>query len=632
MWRAWIVGWVGWLICGVASAEPPQRRIAVLELRQAAGLSDEARAYLTDVIRGAALKLSHDRWFVLTRENILQALPPETDLSACEGDCEVETGRNVGAHVVISGELVRFGGQIRVHLKAHETDRGALISSARASAPSVGQMEAPLEAAALALLQDMPGAGAVGEAGSPMERRLAELERLQAARRAAEAAEAALKAEATQAHHAEVEARWRQVAPLGRAGGPEGRQAVQMFLDAYAEHPLGNPRAMAARALLARMADGRGVEEQGKAGVIWLTLPGGRFTLGDEAGLLDERPAHEVTLAPFQISKAEITVGQYQACVNDGACAIPGAAPRDPHPLPQGCAFERPDRQDAPMDCVTRGEAEAFARWVGGRLPSEAEWVYAATGAGQGAPADPGPAAELRPACSGPRTAQGVCDLTGNAWEWVADTYSPSYAGAPTDGAPRQPPAPPEGEGAALFRLSYTAMPRLGRPRYVLQPALIAPTRRDFPSKIRGLFEAMAVDKRRTYRRTRIGFKADAEKTGDVYVYLDPKVSALHPILMAEIFHSFVAAGARRVWFPGVESGPWLRDEARLPYPIYVPAWTPILSRWWRGAPAGWRDNLLGVSKGAAFDTHEPLHRRPGYRNAEGPRDRIRGLGFRVSR
>lgn len=647
MLKMWIIA--SCLLWSSVAAGAPER-LAVLELKGAAALSDEARAYLTDVVRGVSLRLPRARWFVLTRENILQSLPPDVDLSTCEGACEVETGRNIGAHVVISGEILEFGGLVRVTLKAHETGEGRLLASARASAKGVGHMEGPLEQAALRVLRALPGAGEMAPAASagPLDARLAELTRLQAARRAAEAAEAALRAEALKAHAADVETRWRAVAPLGRAGGPEGRQAVELFLEQYAEHPLGNPRAMEARAMLARMAGGRGVEEPGKAGVVWVTLPGGSFSMGHADGDLDERPVRTVTLPPFQLTKAEITVGQYALCAEAGACPVPGADPDDPHPLPEGCAFERGGQPDLPMDCVTLAEARAFAAWIGGRLPSEAEWEYAARGAGGEAPArgtlDPRRGvvgvAEPAPVCTAPegRTRQGLCDMMGNVWEWVDGDYFPNYQGAPTDGAPwHTPPGAADASGGAdvAIRFSYTSMPRLGRPRYVLEPISVLGMPSSFDQRVRALFRLMVLDKPGTYGRTRLGFKADAAKTGAVYVYIDARKSRLSPIIMAEIFHTFVEAGARRVYFPGVEQGGWAAGEARLPYPIYVPRWTSALLQWRRrrgGASWPYADNMLGVSRGGAFDTSEAAWLRPTYRNAEGPRDRIEGVGFRVAR
>ncbi|MFN3199136.1 MAG: formylglycine-generating enzyme family protein [Bradymonadia bacterium] len=633
---AWVTGAVS-----VAQASPEgAKRLAVLELKAGPEFSADARAYLTDVVRGASLRLPRAQWFVLTRENILQSLPPGTELSACEGDCEVETGRNVGAHVVISGELVRLGGAVRITLKAHETEKGRLLASSRASAKTVDTLEVPLERAAASILRGLPGGHRLRdpETRDTMGDRLAELSRLQAARRAAEAAEEALRAEALEAHRKTLEAQWRQVAPLGRAGGPEGRQAVKLFLKQYADHPLGNHRAMEAKALLARMLGGQGVEEAGKGGVVWLTIPGGRFSMGRSDGQLDERPVHAVSIASFQLARTETTVGQYQACVDEGACTLPGTDPADPHPLPEGCAFQQAGQADWPMDCVTLAESRDFARWVGGRLPSEAEWAYAARGAGGKIPPGAAALSVAGPVCSTPQNPLGLCDMSGNAWERVLGAYTSSYTGAPTDQQPWWPDAGGAIDRGPLrpVRLSYTAMPRLGQKRYVLQPIEIPAAMPDgFAERVRVHFKSLAFAKKATYGRTRLGFKADAAKTGEVYVYLDPRKASFHPIVMAEVFHTFIAAGARRVFFPGVVDTGWRAGAAHVPYPIYVPQWTPALRRWRTELSEGlWPDrhNLLGLSRGGAIGTSEASQRQITYRNPEGPRDRVVGLGFRVAR
>lgn len=133
-------------IVPVAAAEAPippgpELKVAVLELVNVAQLSDfEARA-MADMVRGAALSLPTRRLFVLTRENILELLPPGTDLSTCVGECEVETGRNVGAHLVVSGQVGRFGTRLQVLLKMHDTRTGRLLASRTVSGATLDELE-----------------------------------------------------------------------------------------------------------------------------------------------------------------------------------------------------------------------------------------------------------------------------------------------------------------------------------------------------------------------------------------------------------------------------------------------------------------------------------------------------------
>jgi formylglycine-generating enzyme required for sulfatase activity len=176
----------------------------------------------------------------------------------------------------------------------------------------------------------------------------------------------------------------------------------------------------------------------GKAGIEWVTIPGGSFTMGAEDMGPDAQPPHQVTVPTFRMAKTLVTNKQYQACVAAGACKALGDC---------GEKF-RGDEQ--PAVCMDWDQAEAFSHWAGGRLPSEAEWEYAARGAGRerrfpwgDEAADCEKALILgcndgatAPVCWRPQgnTEQGLCDMAGNAWEWVEDRYHGSYEGAPTDG------------------------------------------------------------------------------------------------------------------------------------------------------------------------------------------------------
>lgn len=171
----------------------------------------------------------------------------------------------------------------------------------------------------------------------------------------------------------------------------------------------------------------------------WVTMPGGTYRMGSDAGRPDERPAHDVTVGAFKISRTLVTNKQYDACVKAGACSR---------------AFLR-GGDDQPVVGVDWEQATAFARWAGGRLPTEAEWEYAARSGGKnyrypwGNQADPRCARADRPGscgrmaiwhvCSktGGNTEQGLCDMTGNVWQWTQDRYRDSYALAPDGAAAR---------------------------------------------------------------------------------------------------------------------------------------------------------------------------------------------------
>jgi len=187
---------------------------------------------------------------------------------------------------------------------------------------------------------------------------------------------------------------------------------------------------------------------EGEAGIEWVTIPGGEFMMGSNYGYDDEKPVHRVRVRTFQMSRTEVTVAQYRACVRAGACTEPDTG--------RYCNWGKSGRDNHPINCVDWNQAKAFAKWAGGRLPTEAEWEYAARSGGKAwkYPWGNEKASCARavmavkpntgygcskertwPVCSKPKgnTVQGLCDMVGNVSEWCEDWYHGSYRGAPSD-------------------------------------------------------------------------------------------------------------------------------------------------------------------------------------------------------
>jgi formylglycine-generating enzyme required for sulfatase activity len=205
-------------------------------------------------------------------------------------------------------------------------------------------------------------------------------------------------------------------------------------------------------------------------------LPAGKFLMGSpsrEAGRFDsEGPQHAVSIRAFALSKYPVTSEQFLVFLNDT-----GYRPQPCNPLlnlgwkqiGRGLAATPSDVEPPrwPAVCLDWKDAEAFIAWVNiraraahpeignrnpYRLPSEAEWEYAAragttTARWWGEEIGSGHAN-----CNGCGTAQdnrllakvdtfqpnafGLVGMLGNAWNWTADCWHPSYVGAPADGRP----------------------------------------------------------------------------------------------------------------------------------------------------------------------------------------------------
>lgn len=184
-------------------------------------------------------------------------------------------------------------------------------------------------------------------------------------------------------------------------------------------------------------------------GMTMVYVPAGNFQMGstddDPDADGDEKPQHEVTLDPFWIDQTEVTNAQYTRCVGAGTCQSSALA--------DDATFNGPDY---PVVGVSWQDATDYCQWAGGRLPTEAEWEYAARGRPD-RPIDPpiypwgdtfdGTLANFcdancsydskdinyndgyeftAPVGSYPDGASwvGALDMVGNVWEWVNDWYN----------------------------------------------------------------------------------------------------------------------------------------------------------------------------------------------------------------
>ncbi len=187
-------------------------------------------------------------------------------------------------------------------------------------------------------------------------------------------------------------------------------------------------------------------------GVPMVFIPAGSFQMGSGEGDLDERPVHSVTLSAYSIDQTEVTNGRYAACEAAGAC--PKSSSYDSVTRPS--YHTEAEFANYPVVHVNWNDAAAYCAWAGKRLPTEAEWEYAAKGAdGRRYPwgdtaANTGllnydfKVGDTTEAGHYPDGASpfNVLDMAGNVYEWVADWYGNRYY---TDSPAENPAGPSTG-------------------------------------------------------------------------------------------------------------------------------------------------------------------------------------------
>ena len=166
-------------------------------------------------------------------------------------------------------------------------------------------------------------------------------------------------------------------------------------------------------------------------------LAAGSFRMGSDTGPGEEQPGHVVSLSAFSIDRTEVSTASYNAyLVTHGRQPDTRTAP------------------EIPVAMVSWGDAQAYCGWLEKRLPTEAEWEYAARNMSQGSTYPWGEAlpdaflARFSGGAAGPvaidalsegASAQGVLHLAGNVAEWVSDWWDPRYYAASPEADPRGP-------------------------------------------------------------------------------------------------------------------------------------------------------------------------------------------------
>jgi formylglycine-generating enzyme required for sulfatase activity len=204
-------------------------------------------------------------------------------------------------------------------------------------------------------------------------------------------------------------------------------------------------------------------------------IPTGEFNMGSPDGVGDktEHPRHKVYVDAFYIDKNDVTVAKYAGCVKSGKCSVPKTyrakpAQRGKCVKSGKCSIIKTPtdyytwgvagRENHPVTCVSWEQANAYCKWAGKRLPTEAEWEKAARGGtdtkwsfgddvaqlGGYAWYDKNSGGATHPVGSKRPNQYGLYDMAGNVWQWVGDWYT-DYGKAPEQN--------PTGPSSGTFRV-----------------------------------------------------------------------------------------------------------------------------------------------------------------------------------
>ena len=264
------------------------QRIAVLELVNNAQLPKAEIEIVTDTVRGEIAELLGKRFTMITKENILVLVDQETCNRASEASCEVEMGKTLNAHYIITGTLTRLETRLYLTLKVHQTASSQLLGNKQGfteSTKSLLSQVAPRLARDIAVLIDP-------QVASRSETLTASIDALQKelgsakkekssddfASKLKQLRETEIKKEETtgdgsdeeyqrelkriadtvaerKKHNREVAEAWTNVQELARQDTTKGILAVRLFIDTYGSHRLGNPKASEAQDLLSQLQD-----------------------------------------------------------------------------------------------------------------------------------------------------------------------------------------------------------------------------------------------------------------------------------------------------------------------------------------------------------------------------------------
>lgn len=366
-------------------------RIAVLTIKNQALLDDQSILYLTKQLRTAINLIVSPSYLLMTQENIDLLVSSEEELRAClESECEITIGQKLQAHYVISAEIFKISASkipFKLSISLFETKKGYLLSSVSDQAESIDILEPKIKTLAQVLFTQSKLTGLN------------------------------LKFESKKVEHSKTT---KETVVVHDTSINRVSEAVPVKTKVIpAKKPLFE-----------------------KAQIDWVLIKGGKFEMG-HTDYEFSRPVKEVEIKDFWISKTEVTVAQFQKCIDAGVCSLPIDYQTNPK-----CHWKHPDQLMYPINCIFWDQARKFAQWISADLATEAQWEYAARSEGQEllypwgddeascewtvmnekGNVGCGTAGALA-VCHREKgnTMQGLCDMSGNVWEFVLDEYQSNY-------------------------------------------------------------------------------------------------------------------------------------------------------------------------------------------------------------
>jgi formylglycine-generating enzyme required for sulfatase activity len=175
----------------------------------------------------------------------------------------------------------------------------------------------------------------------------------------------------------------------------------------------------------------------------FVEIPSATFNMGSENGKHDEKPVHTVTLDAYKIEKRPASNKDYNECVSAGKCSRPNYKSGNCFLWTnQGLSKIAPPQElqeeDNPVVCISWRQASEYCKFRGARLPTEAEWEFAASNGGKtnyswGNERPTPEKARFRSRSSVSVYANNsfgnfkLVDMNGNVWEWISDKYEQDF-------------------------------------------------------------------------------------------------------------------------------------------------------------------------------------------------------------